>query len=121
MENLFISIQKGTYDYFENEVKILSELKKLKQWGETLSPFYVQSAVTKCYPGFKNPILCEIWSVTAFPSFADLTWEIIELPECVCFLAGNFRPTFPESKLLELSKNVSTGFCLLRKKMYLST
>ena len=48
------------YDFFENEMKILSELKKLKQLKKLLSPFYVQSAVTKYYQGFKNPILPEI-------------------------------------------------------------
>lgn len=31
-----------------------------------LSPFYVQSAVTKRYQGFKSLVLCEIWSLIAF-------------------------------------------------------
>ena len=59
-------------------LRVIFKIKHLKQWREMLSTFYVQSAVTKCYQGSKDPILSEIWPLTAFPGFADLTWEITE-------------------------------------------
>lgn len=103
--------QMGPYDFFENEMKILSELKKLKQLKKLLSPFYVQSAVTKCYQGFKNPFLHEIWSLTAFQVLLTSPEKSLNYLSLFVFLQVTYRLS-PKSKLLELTKNVSTGFCL---------
>ncbi|VFV36534.1 Hypothetical predicted protein [Lynx pardinus] len=43
---------------------------------------------------------------------ADFTWLVRDGACNTQFRLGNFRPTFPKSKFLELNKSVSTGFCL---------
>lgn len=108
IENVFIS--KGVH--MISLKMILSELKKLKQLKKLLSPFYVQSAVTKCCQGFKNPFLHEIWSLTAFQVLLTSPVKSLNYLSLFVFLQVTFDRLSPKSKLLELTKNVSTGFCL---------